>query len=200
VAKGARGADVVQVVRDSSGPVAGTILWESKRAATWSNAWVKKLREDQRRDDHTVAVVVSDALPDPERSVTQIDGIWVTNFDGASDLATILRTFLIQVANARGTRARRDDMKGLVYDYVAGPEFASRVRALVHIAHAMRNNHGQEKRALQSRWAERETQIDAVIAELAGLYGDLRGLGTVLPRIETLELSPVAELPSPSES
>ncbi len=170
----------------------GTILWESKRAANWSKGWVRKLREDQRKGNHTVAVIVSEVLPQPDCSLTEVDGIWVVDLDMAADLAVLLRDTVVQVASARGARAQRDDLKGLAYDYLAGPGFASHVIAIVENAHKMRTSLDQERRALQARWAEREQQIAAVVGELAAVYGDLRGLGTALPTIEQLELPPQA--------
>jgi hypothetical protein len=188
VPKGVRGADIVQRVRGASGSVCGTILWESKRAANWSKGWVTKLREDQRQGNHTVAVIVSEALPQPDCSLTEVDGIWVSDLDVAPDLAVLLRDTVIQVASARGARAQRDDLKGLAYDYLAGPGFASHVIAIIENAHKMRTSLDQERRALQARWAEREQQIQSVVGELAEIYGDLRGMGTALPTIEHLEL------------
>lgn len=190
VPRGVRGADIVQRVRGSSGSVCGTILWESKRATTWSKSWVRKLREDQRKGNHTMAVIVSEALPQPDCSLAEVEGIWVVDLDVAPDLAVLLRDTVLQVASARGARAQRDDLKGLAYDYLAGPEFASHVIAIVETAHKMRASLDQERRALQARWAEREQQIAAVVRELAEIYGDLRGLGTALPVIEQLELPP----------
>ena len=46
----------------------------------------------------------------------------------------------------------------------------------------------KEKLAYQKIWAQREKQIQKVITNTAGMYGDLRGL-VALPKIETLELS-----------
>ncbi len=149
---------------------------------------MRKLREDQRQGNHTAAVIVSDALPQPDCSLTEVDGIWVVALDMAPDLAALLRDTAIQVAGARGARAQRNDLKGLTYDYLAGPEFASHVIAIIETAHKMRASLDQERRALQARWAEREQQIQGVVGELAGIYGDLRGLGTALPTIEHLEL------------
>jgi hypothetical protein len=198
VSKGVRGADLVQSIRDPSGRTCGTILWESKRAATWSHGWVRKLRDDVRRGEHAVGVIVSETLPDPHRTVIQTDGIWVTTLDVAPDLAAILRDTVIQVTSARGARARRDDLKGLAYDYISGREFAARVRAIVENARNMRGTLDLERRALQARWSERETQIETVVVELAGIYGDLRGLGTALPSIDALELpTPLADASLP---
>jgi hypothetical protein len=46
VARGARGADVLHIVRNSSLVECGTIIWEAKNSKSWSSAWVPKLKED----------------------------------------------------------------------------------------------------------------------------------------------------------
>ena len=188
IAKGARGADIVQTVRGPDGRACGTILWEVKRATKWSNGWVRKLRNDQRQGGHTLAAIVSDALPQADCLLTDIDGVWVCDTDIAADLAVLLRATVIEVSAARGARARRSDLKGLAYDYLAGPDFAAHIRAVVENTTRMRANLEHERRALQVRWAEREQQIEGVVSELAGVYGDLRGLGTALPAVAQLEL------------
>jgi hypothetical protein len=135
-----------------------------------------------------LGVIVSDALPDPDRIIVNIDGIWVTTLDAAPDLAVLLRDAVVQVAAARGVRGRRDDLKGAVYDYMVGPEFSGRVTVIVENLQKMRSGIDLERRALNARLSERETQLDTVVIEFAGIYGDLRGLGSALPPIQTLEL------------
>lgn len=44
IKKGERGADILQKVQNRLGHACGTILWESKRAKNWSDAWVSKLK------------------------------------------------------------------------------------------------------------------------------------------------------------
>ena len=56
VRKGARGADVIQTVRLRSGVNCGRIIWETKRAENWSNAWIGKLKDDQQTAGGELAV------------------------------------------------------------------------------------------------------------------------------------------------
>jgi len=77
----------------------------------------------------------------------------------------------------------------LIYRYVTGPEFRNRVTAIVEGFRAMKEDLESEKRALQKIWASREKQIERIISNTAGMYGDLEGLaGTALPQIKILEL------------
>src|ERR671913_2000190 len=48
VGKGVEGADCMQIVRNAIGNECGKIIFESKRAKNWSNAWVQKLKTDMR--------------------------------------------------------------------------------------------------------------------------------------------------------
>lgn len=191
IPRGVAGADVVQVIVQGSGQPCGSILWESKRAQAWAKSWVVKLRTDQKRGGHTVGVIVSDVLSDDDKALLQVDGVWTCKVDAASDLACLLRESVVQAAIARGASARRDDLKGRVYDYMTGPDFAAHVASLVTAAMAIRNEVDSERRAFQAKWAERERLAEAMVEDLAGVYGDLRGIGASLPKVQSLELEPI---------
>ena len=49
VPKGEFGGDILQRVVGPTGQPCGTILWESKRTKNWTDGWLAKLREDQRK-------------------------------------------------------------------------------------------------------------------------------------------------------
>src|SRR5690606_3207814 len=46
VAKGTRGADCVQIVRNSLGQLCGKIIYESKRTKAFTAEWIEKLKKD----------------------------------------------------------------------------------------------------------------------------------------------------------
>ena len=75
VAKGARGADLVQEVRDGTLKVCGTIVWEIKNTRHWQGAWIDKLKADQRAIGANLAVLVSTALPDSIVEFGCLDGV-----------------------------------------------------------------------------------------------------------------------------
>ena len=90
VAKGVRGADVVQGVFEKTGKKTGVILWESKNAK-WSEGWIDKLREDMRRLNANEAVLVSVELPEEIKNFTFYKGVWVTGRTSAVGLGWALR-------------------------------------------------------------------------------------------------------------
>ena len=47
----------------------------------------------------------------------------------------------------------------------------------------------REKRAMEKQWKEREKQIERVVKNTVGLYGDMQGIiGGQIPEIPALEL------------
>ena len=61
----------------------------------------------------------------------------------------------------------------------------------------------RERRAMEKNWKEREKQIERVIKNTVGLYGDMQGIiGGAIPQIPALELgtSEIKSLPEESEA
>jgi hypothetical protein len=189
VAKGKKGGDVLQRVRDRLGHDAGAILWESKRTRNWSDTWIPKLKDDQRDAKADVAVIVTEVLPKDVAHSGQVDGVWVTDFQFALGLGMALREALVQVAQARNALSGRTEKMQVVYDYLSGQQFKQRVEAIVESFKSMKEDLETEKRSMERQWAKREKQIEGVIKNTAGMYGDLQGIiGASLPSVKILEL------------
>jgi hypothetical protein len=188
-AKGARGADVLQGVRNELGEVCGNILWEAKTAKNWSDGWVQKLKDDQREAKADIAVIISTSLPKDIAHVGEADGIWVADVQSAIGLAAVLREGLIQLAQARKALIGKNTKMEAIYNYLSGPEFRQRVESIVGSFASMQEDLNAEKRAMERAWAKREKQISRVIENTAQMYGDLQGMiGASLPEIKVLEL------------
>jgi hypothetical protein len=188
IGKGVRGADVHQVVVDERGKTRGAILWECKNTRNWSDAWIPKLKQDQRSVHADVAVLVSAALPKGCARFAFVDGVLVTDFACAHSLAAVLRANLCQLSQARSAAINKEEKLELLHRYLSGVEFRQRVEAVVEMFAAMRQDLEQERRAVERQWARRARQIDAVTFNVSGIYGDLQGLLPALPTIPLLEL------------
>ena len=188
VKAGKRGADVVQRVRSSRGDC-GKLLWESKNHKHWSDAWIDKLRADQQAEKADVAVIVASALPDGVDHIAFIRGVWVCDFASVMPLAIALRQQLDAVKQARLVDANRTQLADDVYEYVCGQEFRHYVTNTVVAALRMKKELDAERAASERMFKKRETQIDAQIRNLAGLYGGLQGIaGGALQPVAALEL------------
>lgn len=176
VPKGFNGADIVQTVISRSGRACGTILWESKRTKAFSEAWLQKLKDDQRKLTAEIAVLVSEALPKDCSTFVYTNDIWVSNPQCAISLAAALRMQLMSAAVARAAADGAKQKSEILYEYVSSTQFRQRVEAIAEAFIGMQSGLQEEKRAVQKQWAKREKQIEQVISSTAGMYGELQAL------------------------
>jgi len=196
VPKGMSGADIIQTVKTQFGHECGKIIWESKRTKNWSDGWISKLKEDLREARADIPVIVSQALPEGVNNIGLKDGVWIVSFDSVYGATALIREQLIQLDRIKTTQVGKNQKMEAVYDYLCSPEFAQKMDGIIEAFKTMKNDLEMEKRAFQRQWSKREKQLENVIKNTAGMYGDLQGLaGAALPTIETLELPEASEDP-----
>lgn len=194
VAKGVNGCDVIQTVIDRNGRECGKIAWEMKNTKTWSGGWIPKLKEDQRQVKAVIAVLLTIALPDDIKTFCFKDGVWISKFDYAIGIATALRRNLIEVTNVRLLTVNKNEKMETLYNYLTGSEFRNRVEAIAEAFIMMKDELEKEKRLFAKNWAMREKQIEKVVNNTFGMYGDLQGLmGPALPEIKQLRIEEEAD-------
>src|SRR3989337_2565179 len=189
VPKGEYGGVILQRVSNISRPSCRAILWESKRTKSWSDAWLAKLREDQRAAKAEIAIIVSQVLPKEVETFGFWEGVWLAHPKVALPVAVSLRQTLIEVASARQASEGQQTKMQMVYQYLTGPRFRQRVQAIVEAFSSMQEDLDKEKKAIMKQWAKREEQIERVMQGTVGMYGDLQGIaGKTLQEIQGLEL------------
>jgi hypothetical protein len=199
VGKGELGADVVQQVNGAIGQPAGVILWESKRTKAWSDGWLGKLRDDQRRSGADVALIISQALPKHIEHFDLIDGVWITNPRCAVPVVVALRQALIDVNNSRLVQQGQQTKVEQIYQYLTGTKFRQRVEAVVEKFNDMHEDLDKERKFMVRQWSKRETQIQSVIDSTVGMVGDLQAIaGKAMPDIPSLDI-PLLERPHEEE-
>ena len=190
VRKGARGGDVIQRVMTRGGQLAGVLLWEAKRAKDWSPQWVTKLKDDMRAAGADVGILVSVGPCYPkdweEGALFDLhEDIWVTSWSTAVQLATVLRSGLLEVHKQRVASAGKGEKMEAVYDYLTSSQFSNKLKAVYGAFHRMRQELEAEKSQTLQRWARREKQLQSGVAELVGVAGDIQGLAQQdLPLLE----------------
>jgi Uncharacterized protein conserved in bacteria (DUF2130) len=87
----------------------------------------------------------------------------------------------------RMRRVGKNEKMEVLYHYLSGAEFRQRIEAIVESFVDMQKDLQEERRAAERRWAKREKQIQRVISNTSGMYGDLQGLiGSSLHNIPAL--------------
>jgi hypothetical protein len=201
VPKGIRGADIVQYVRTPFGHECGILLWETKNTKAWSGSWIQKLKDDMVTTRATLSILVSVTLPESIARFGNLDGVWVTDPACALPLAATLREQLIAVSRERTISIGKNEKMEALYQYLAGTEFKQKIEGIVEAFTSMQEQLNQERRAMEKHWNHREKQIQRVIKNTVGLYGDMQGIiGGQIPTIAALELddSTVKQIPQAS--
>jgi hypothetical protein len=195
VAKGKRGADVLQRVMTPTGQVCGTIIWESKRAANWSEPWVAKLKDDMQEARADMAVLVSTAMPkDMREPFALYGGIWVVRPDAMRPLGETLRVLLVEMQKLKAANEGRQEKMALLYDYLCSPQFIQKMRTVVESFITMKKDLDSEKAAMQRIWKKRETQLERVTLNMMGMCGELQAIAqNSLPALEDIARLPAAD-------
>ncbi|MCH7750714.1 MAG: DUF2130 domain-containing protein [Planctomycetes bacterium] len=189
VAKGVKGADVIQHVFDGNGRECGSILWETKRTKSWSDKWLSKAIDDQQEAKTSCVCIVSMAMPDGIDNIGELNSVWVASWSCARSAAMALRRVLIESSQARLATEGQHGKMELVYNYLSGHEFRNRIRGLVEPYIEMQADLESEKRAFNKHWNKRQKQLDRAISSTTGLFGDLQGIiGNELQEIEGMDL------------
>jgi hypothetical protein len=137
-----------------------------------------------------VDVLVTSTLPAGLRGIGQHDGVWVCEPALAMPLAAALRGGLISVAVQKLQDTDRAGKMAQVYDHLCGIEFRQHVEAVVECFKSLQEQLGDEQRAFEKQWKEREKQIAKAIQHTAMMYGGIQGIAgrEALPEIATLQL------------
>ena len=68
------------------------------------------------------------------------------------------------------------DKTELIYNYLTGGEFSSRIRYIIESYDEMSRQLDTEKKQAQRRWAAQEKILQKVTTSLYGMSGDLQGI------------------------
>ena len=187
VKKGQRGADITEKVIDRRGRNCGTILWETKNGK-WQEAWLAKLRDDQREAKAHIAVLVAANPPADIETFVNRDGVWIVNaaMPGPRFPAAPHPDRGLRRARQSGRQGREDGDPLRLPDQPRVPAPGAGDRRGLHLP---LDDVEREKRRFETKWARQEKEIRKIIDSTQGMYGDLQAVtGRSLPPVAALEL------------
>lgn len=188
VAKGVRGADAIQTVRNNTGHDCGKILYESKRTKAFSNQWIDKLKNDLIGQQADIAVIVTETMPKDMLHFGQRDGVWICSYQEVKGLSFVLRESLIKISVAMQSQENKGDKMVMLYNYLTSNEFALQITAIKEGFEAMKDSITKERTAMEKLWKEREKQLEKVLINTMGFYGSVKGIaGSAVPDIKLIE-------------
>ena len=187
VPKGVNGADIIQTVKTKTGIECGKIIWESKKTKSWTEGWIQKLKDDQRKETAEIAVIVSSVLPKGANGAVFRNGVWVCEMTLAIPIATALRQLLESSSRERSMSVGKNEKMAPLYSYVTSNVFIQRVQAIVEVWKGMSDSLNKERNATQKSWNEREGHIQKFKEHITVVLHDLSAV-VPLKKIDLLEL------------
>jgi hypothetical protein len=176
VAKGVKGADCIQTVRNNFGQECGRIIYESKRTTAFGADWIEKLKYDMRSLGADIAVIVTRTMPREMDCFGIKDGVWICSFDEVKALAGVLRDGVVRVFNAAKSQENKGDKMHLLYDYLTSTEFAEQWKAIREGFMSMKISIQRERDAMEKLWKAREKQLEKVLLNAAHIRGSIEGI------------------------
>lgn len=193
VAKGVKGGDIKQTVRNQRGTDCGVMLWEIKRTKNWTEGWIAKLKEDLRSEKANIPIIITEVLPkqlEDGSGIAQYKGVWVCEPKFAIVLATLLRKGLLDNVRMKTLAENRGGKADALFNFVTSHEFIQQVEAMVETYQEMMLQITKERVAYEKLWAQREKQTQKLFMSTANIVGSMQGhVGQAsMPRIKGLEL------------
>ncbi len=174
VPKGINGGDIIQEIKNKYGNSAGSILWETKRTKTWDKKWLEKLKDDMRKINASDCVLVTEILPSHVRIYDRVDNVWVTSYEFALKLASVLRLGLMNVAIAKSAASHTDEQLKDLYRVITSDSFKNKFDARDEIITVMKKELEAEKSSTERRWERQRVNIEKLSRNNSQLYGELQ--------------------------
>ncbi len=186
VPKGFEGGDIWQKVK-FRGKVVGSILWETKRTKAWSNSWTTKLKDDAAKISASESIIVSVVLPNGMNNFDRKDGVWITTYEHAINIARYVRFLITSINNAKSSVSHTEEEWGAIRDYMMSDSFKHRIQAHFDGVKSLRDSLDADKRATTLRWKKQEVQINKLDMNTANFYGELKAIVENLPELSEID-------------
>jgi hypothetical protein len=188
VGKGANGADILHKVRNLQMADCGTIVFESKRTKSFSQAWIDKLKADTRLHKGQIPVLVTEVLPKEMKQFGLKEGVWICTYNEVVALVTVLRHNLLSLQDQKIAGENKGEKQQMLYDYLTSHEFAHQIEFVLSGYKAMQETLERERKSTMKNWKVRQKQIDMMTQNTIDIYGSVKGIaGSSVKEIKELE-------------
>jgi hypothetical protein len=161
VAKGAPGADIIDVVMHN-GRQCGAIIFDSKNHKAFRNEHVTKLREDQLKEKAEYAILSTHAFPRGTGQLHMQDGVVLANPARVVFVVTLIRRLLLQAHTLRLSSAERESKTEALYRFITSERFNLLLSRVDARAEELLDQLAKEIRRQQNDWKKRGEMYRAI--------------------------------------
>lgn len=102
--------------------------------------------------------------------------VWVVSPQVMRPVGETLRVILLESQRLKLVNTGRNEKMEQLYNYLASPQFAQRIRSMLESFETMRADLDAEKRAMQRIWAKRQSQIERLTGSMTSVVGELQAI------------------------
>jgi hypothetical protein len=188
VAKGKKGADIIQTIRNSNGTVCGQIIYESKNTKNWNNDWAEKLQGDVREQKADMGVLISQVLPKHIKTIGKEKSIWICGYEEFEGVAAMLREAVVAVFESKQSQENKGDKMIQLYDYLNGNDFKQKWDAILIGFGNMKKSIDRQRIFYNTTLAEQEQIANSIIINANNFLGSIKGIsGSSMDEMRMLE-------------
>lgn len=176
VAKGTKGSDCIQTVKNNVAQICGKISYESKRTKAFANEWIEKAKADMRLQQADVAVIVTEAMPKDMTMFGFKDGVWICRFNEIKSLSYLLRDGIIKIHSVNANQENKGEKMAMLYNYLTSNEFNEQWQAIREGFLSMKQMIQKERDAMEKLWKAREKQLEKVLLNASHIKGSINGI------------------------
>lgn len=188
VKTGTKGADIIHKVKNEKGNVAGIIYYESKRTKDYESSWIDKLKEDGRKINADILVLVTQAFPKDKEKIFFENGVLVCRFADLKWVSMLLRLKILALDQIKVQNTDISVKSDMLYKYLTGQEFKNHIEVIIENFKDLRESLYQEQVKAAKMFKEREKYIEKIVISLSGFAGSVKGIvGSSMPEIEAIE-------------
>ncbi len=176
VAKGVRGADCIQTVRNVNSQECGKIIYESKRTESFTAEWIDKLKADMLSQGADIAIIVTKTMPKDMNQFGEKNGVYICNFKEVKSLAVVLRNAILKISESRKSQENKGDKMVSLYNYLTSQEFVGNWNAMREGFRNLRGMLQKEREDFEKNWKKKEKQIELIIQNSLHISGSIEGI------------------------
>ena len=176
VAKGVKGADVIQVVTNNMMQTCGKIIIEVKNTKQFSKKFIDKIKDDKREANADIAIILTVSLPPDVKYFTIQDGVVICDYNSFFNLINIFRDRLIDIHSIKATNQNRADKVDILYGHITDPKFFEKLKALYDLYSNMKSSLDLEKNSIRRHWNKRETELEILVNNVNDIWSGLNAI------------------------
>jgi hypothetical protein len=175
IKKGESGADIVHEILHK-GQSCGKILIESKNCQGWQDAYVTKLRADQRDAGADHSILATTVFKSGKKELYIDSDVIVVSLARAVNVIEILRSSILKMHLLGLSNKERVEKTAKIYKYITSTEYSQRMKGADHLAQNILDLDVDETKAHEKIWEKRGRLVRSIQINLRDIETEISAI------------------------